>query len=289
MARYHCSDTVCACCFFAAFAATSCNRYDDDHFTLDTVFLYTSPCETERIAVVSNFNHSKNLKWLYDAGFKVHEVGLTSAREIGESIPWVSWIVDNYDSLPEEIMFLHGDQQSWHHAQPMDADYLCHVNPGTMLSDHNCVWAADLPKRIPREIHGLDMLYQAFWNLSFAEAFDSFRMAKTFICCTENVVSRGAIQRLSKQVYQQLLTLMEKNDKEPWGWIFERTLQNLFVSPIAPTKTSEQIIESLASQSSAKDMSRIGVSLPSSALDVKHATDTSIQAILTSAAACGPM
>ena len=54
-------------------------------------------------------------------------------------------------------------------------------NPVRIKHDHfsygrtrNCVWRADLPRRVPDELPGLDLLYGAFWGISFQQ--DTWRM-----------------------------------------------------------------------------------------------------------------
>mmetsp|Transcript_127659 Transcript_127659/g.303323 ORF Transcript_127659/g.303323 Transcript_127659/m.303323 type:complete len:262 (-) Transcript_127659:94-879(-) len=232
-----------------------------------------------RLAVVNNFAHAKQLDWLRD--FPKDEVGVDSPRSIGESRPWLQWIVDHYDTLPEVVVFLHGDETAWHHEHPMDLKFLRRHTPRnvTMLSDKNCVWRADLPRRVPDELPGLDLLYGAFWGISFQQAFERFHMAEKFICCSENMVSRGAIRRFSKPVYQQLLKTMDDHRQWRWGWIMERSWQNLWSAP-TPLPDAE-IIQRLK-----KTLA------PNSFLVLRKSDDSpsatsSVQAVLKAAARCG--
>lgn len=229
-------------------------------------------CTINRVAVVANANHATDLSWLR-LSFTVEEVGFDSSREIGESKPWLHWIVDNYDTLPQLVIFLHGQPSSWHHAQMMDVDYLCDIRTEniTMLSDKNCVWAESLAKTISTEIWALNVLYQAFWGMSFEEAFSQFHMANTYICCAENVASKTAIQRYSKEVYMQLVKLIDDHPTLPWGWIYERIWQNLFSSP--SQRTYKQINESLAAGFAQSSFTATDIS-------------ASIQRILKMAASC---
>ena len=62
----------------------------------------------------------------------------------------------------------------------------------TMLSDRNCVWRADLPRRVPDELPGLDLLYGAFWSISFEQdPWPQGSNLKTLNCSAPTVCLRG--------------------------------------------------------------------------------------------------
>lgn len=89
-----------------------------------------------------------------------------------------------------------------------------------------------LLKRWPRtfdkdEKESLDYLYMMLFGKKFAQAWYDWSM-ESYRCCAEMVVSREAIQRNPKAVYQVLLDLIENNPIKPWGKIMERTWENLF-------------------------------------------------------------
>ncbi|CAE7247094.1 Tnpo3, partial [Symbiodinium natans] len=207
-------------------------------------------------------------------------VGFSSPRNIGESLPWLQWIVDHYDTLPDVVVFLHGDQTAWHHAEPFDVNFLQTYTPSnvTMLSDKNCVWKADLPSRLQEEMPGLDLIYGAFWSLTFEQAFARFHMANNFICCSESMVTRQAIQRFGKPVYQQLVETMSKHGHWPWGWIMERSWQNLWGAP--DPLPDRQIIQHLKQSRSANSFMVLHRSVDTP----KHAS--SVQAVVEASAHC---
>mmetsp|Transcript_26019 Transcript_26019/g.60629 ORF Transcript_26019/g.60629 Transcript_26019/m.60629 type:complete len:258 (-) Transcript_26019:62-835(-) len=229
----------------------------------------------DRVAVVNNFAHRWNLAWL--SSLRVNEVGLQGPRDISESRPWLQWITEHYDALPKVTIFLHGHQSAWHHLSPVSVAYLREHTPDdvTMLADRNCVWSTDLPLRVGRELPGLNALYRGFWDIEFREAFSRFHMAYHYVCCSENMVTRRAIRRFGKPVYQEMVKMIDENPAEPWGWILERTWQNLWHEPTV--KSDAQIIATLNEQSAA--MRAAGHHRGHSYLE--------IQEILQAATACG--
>lgn len=199
-----------------------------------------------RVAVVNNFHNSTDLTWLQ--GMKFDIVGLTSPRCIGESRPWLQWILKNYVNLPDTIVFLHGDSSSWH-AQNMNLGYITSTVPTNiiMLADQNCFWKKDLPARIRMELPGLNALHHALFNKDFATAFEDFNMGLNYRCCAENIVTREAVMRFSPEVYHAMIALIDRTKDWPWGWIFERTWQNMWSQPLAPGVANSSIIASLGS------------------------------------------
>lgn len=209
------------------------------------------------VAVVNNHN-KKDLSWLRDAGIKVDEVGRCTqpaerahprcgSRQIGESRSWLSWIVEHYDRLPGYVAFLHGEQASWHTPEGgLSVEKLEYDTPPAveMLAGDACVWKPDLPAHIARgdeggpargtlELPALNALNEALYAKDFATAWADFDMALKSKCCTESLVSKAAIRKLDKQIYVALVAMIDKHPSVPWGWVYERSWQNLFDRPLA--------------------------------------------------------
>ena len=69
-----------------------------------------------RVAViqhdVSKVTH-KSLNWI-PIDYKIVSYYKKRPRLISESREWFHWIVENYDNLPDYVVFLHGHSASWH-------------------------------------------------------------------------------------------------------------------------------------------------------------------------------
>lgn len=202
-----------------------------------------SGAKGSRVVVVNNFNHAKDLSWIQ--GMEVESVGFTGPRIWSESRPWLLWIWENYDELPDIVVFLHGDKTSWH--AHVDLKYIKNTVPTniTMLADRNCNWKNNLPSTLVGELPGLNALYRALFKKGFADAFEDFHMAHNYVCCSENIVTRKTLMRFSKDVYRSMIALIDRKPDLPWGWIFERTWQNMWSQPLGIANRS--IIDSLDS------------------------------------------
>jgi hypothetical protein len=86
--------------------------------------MFTLPY-TERVIVTSHYK--ENLEWLKKAPWKVilvdHEGADASWLKPTTIIPnrgreassYIRYILDNYETLPEHIAFIHGHEDAWHH------------------------------------------------------------------------------------------------------------------------------------------------------------------------------
>jgi len=167
-------------------------------------------------------------------------------------------MVSNFDGLPDYVAFLHGDPKSWH-AQ-YDANTLTHTHPDDvqMLAGEKCIWPE--PGPFDRGGHGpmstnanrpaLDLLYNAFFSMTFNEAWDTWHMhgedknsekkmtphraerrgTTVYKCCSEMVVNSDRIRNVGKPVLEALVTLIDTYPDAPWGWVYEAFWQNLFLA-----------------------------------------------------------
>lgn len=191
----------------------------------------------DRKAVVCNYKNKANTNWLTKT-IQTQDVGIESSipRYISESGPWLQWIVDHYNNLPDFVIFLHGDQHSWH--SDIDINYISKAQPKKVEMLSKYVW------RTPdfyygHEKFGLDLLYFVIFGFKFLDGWKKWNMAQNYRCCSEMIVSKKAIYKYDIRVYRSLVHLIESSHN-PWGWIFERTWQNLFSNDIK--KTTEEIL-----------------------------------------------
>lgn len=191
-------------------------------------------------AVVNNFKKTKDLKWLKAAGIPVDEVGVNAkfGKLVAETQPWLQWVADHYDDLPPYAAFLHGDEESWH----------SHLSGGRI---HNATPAAfesvthPICRSIEHVIHHssamLDPTFKAIFGISFEEGFKKWGM-HNYHCCGEFVVSRSAMRKNDRRIYQALSDLILRTHAD-WGHTIEWIYENLFTKPTRPT---EHVLASLA-------------------------------------------
>lgn len=203
----------------------------------------STPSSTSTLAfVVNNFRHSKDISWINDALanissslVRVDEVdGEDWPRSVSEAGPWLQWILQNYDNLPDFVAFLHGDQHSWH--SDLDVHRILRAKPPNVEMLSTCKWGAfNAWDPEPYKIFwGRDVLYTSLFGLTFRQAWDKWHMGG-YRCCSENLVAASAIRAVDRVIYQAVFDAMLHTKEMGWGWIFEGFWQNMFSQPHLPT------------------------------------------------------
>tara|TARA_B100001094_G_scaffold333294_1_gene410400 strand:- start:4531 stop:5295 length:765 start_codon:yes stop_codon:yes gene_type:complete len=193
-----------------------------------------------RKAVVHHFKHKPPFNWIpIEYEFVQHYPDI---RIIAESREWLHWIVTNYNELPDYVIFLHGHPKSWHvkntkrfkesiaSATPKEVLML-----GTPMED---VRGSEVPRWAHFNPHypgwngyiersGLDWVNGELFNMTFLEAWKKWDWSD-HKCCSEMVVSKSALLQIPLQTYKNIETHINQTPGEPWGWIMERTWQNMF-------------------------------------------------------------
>jgi len=186
-------------------------------------------------AVVNDFHRKANTSWLHQS-MQADLVGINGgSRLISESIPWLEWIRANYHNLPEYVAFLHGDQTSWH--STLNACNLAQDRPKNVHMLSHCFFP-EAKYCDSKEKWGVDLLYKSFFNMSCKDAAQKWEMtgkAHKYPCCSEMVVAKKAIRQVDLSVYTAVLDIMKRTPSQPWGYIWERTWQNLFSKSLRPT------------------------------------------------------
>jgi hypothetical protein len=166
-----------------------------------------------------------------------HKVRFVDVPNYGdEALAYLTYIVGNYERLPEAVVFIHGHESAWHAPSSMK-----HVLKNTCFSKkigyHNlnhgkkaesrdfCVSERGSPPihRVgaKEEIEGL--LTQNWINL-FKPAFNNtFPRRICSDCCAQFVVSRARLQQHPRSFYEQLLQLVRGHKttlEREWRMIF---------------------------------------------------------------------
>ena len=73
---------------------------------------------------------------------------LTVAKNKGrESMAYLTYLIDNYDDLPEYMVFLHSLRYQWHNEDPMYGKALCEIARSVFATKSACMF--DLAQRNP--------------------------------------------------------------------------------------------------------------------------------------------
>jgi hypothetical protein len=153
-------------------------------------------------------------------------------RRMGEIVQWFTWIINNYGSLPEHVVLLHGGFAGWHHRP---------------------TWHKDISDKLPRGRYSLGTYVDG--NQPFSDEIGCVAdllsvVGKTYeptendgFCCTESILHKNAILQYPISAYKDwiditmgrrkpsLISGKERQNYEPcqkYGWAWERVFPQIF-------------------------------------------------------------
>lgn len=169
---------------------------------------------------------------------------------------YLTYILDNYDSLPDYMVFIHGHSRAWHQPEPipmkltslnftaLDLEHYinlrCTTNPGcdeTTFIDATHVH--DGESRIQAK------LMPGFWRTMFPESLSYWGMgpppsAIGVPCCAQFALTRAAVQLRPKEFYRMYRRPLERDlheyknsigeglDSYTVGILYEKTWHMVF-------------------------------------------------------------
>lgn len=136
-----------------------------------------------------------------------------------ETAPYLSYIIDNYDSLPGNSIFIHSKDEQWHN------DIL-----GTKSAE--CPLGVNPLDPTEEDIRRKDT--RAFFAEIYMELLDVTRDQVPRhignVCCAQFAVTRARILRRPKSDYERMLRWVENSHEVDFGigWVFEKFWDTIF-------------------------------------------------------------
>ncbi|KAF2029245.1 hypothetical protein EK21DRAFT_101313 [Setomelanomma holmii] len=210
---------------------TPSRNKDDKHLQVN------AGSKKRRTAVVVASQASENATWLteYFPQFEKniyrvddHDAPLTVPMNKGrESMVYLTYIIDHYDNLPDNVLFIHPNRYQWHNDDP-DYDGLSMLRHFQLPYLENegyvnirCAWSLGCPNEIKplaeegehREaVHAGGDYKQAFQHLFPGEEVPS---AVGVSCCAQFAATKEKIRERKKSEYQRYR-----------GWIMDTNLSD---------------------------------------------------------------
>lgn len=157
---------------------------------------------------------------------------------------YLSYIINNYDSLPDYSVFIHGHQFSWHQEGDMVAiinDFRLPALDKAGYAPLRCDWYPSCPREIrPVDhdavvwgpgVHREDTEYEIgrVWSTLFGRDVELPRTIASQ-CCAQFAVTRKAIQQRPKAEYERMRRWLMDTDliSDVSGRVFEKLWAYIF-------------------------------------------------------------
>ncbi|EME46500.1 hypothetical protein DOTSEDRAFT_169139 [Dothistroma septosporum NZE10] len=173
----------------------------------------------------------------------------TKINKAKEATPYLTYIVEHYDNLPDVAVFLHahrkGWPEAWHNdAKDYDAVNMLHelqldvvMERGYVnlrcLSTPGCPNEVQLNRNPPEDDRRAELaypyVYGQFFNMTAEKVKEQISVIAT-PCCAQFAVSRDQIHQRPRSEYARYLTLIEESsyDDETLGTVMEYMWHILF-------------------------------------------------------------
>jgi hypothetical protein len=125
-----------------------------------------------------------------------------------ESTSYLYYIINNYDNLPENLIFIHDENISWHHYGKITINIYKWIDEyqknGSTYYEFNHLTT---PKVTNMKI------FDKYWNDVFQESCGNYKDAKphTGKCCAQFIVSREIIRKRPIELYKKMYDWLINN------------------------------------------------------------------------------
>jgi hypothetical protein len=178
--------------------------------------------------------YKNNVQFLNNAGISYTVVQKGNAdgevpNIANEATSYLYYIIKNYDNLPDNTIFIHDENESWHHDGKLTDkfdEWINHYEDNglgyfNINKDGLAVTGKNIQKKIINN-HFLNEGGKSYWDECMADTFGEINL-NLFIsgdtkCCAQFILSKDTIHRHKKEFYERIYDwLINKTTSEGKG------------------------------------------------------------------------
>ncbi|CEN60628.1 hypothetical protein ASPCAL03064 [Aspergillus calidoustus] len=148
---------------------------------------------------------------------------LTVAQNKGrESMVYLTYIIDNYDNLPDSVLFIHSQRYQWHNDDPyydgvpMLRNFQLPYLEKQGYVNIRCVWLLGCPGEVHplTDVHHENIHVGEYFKYGFMELFPGTELPETVgvSCCAQFGVTRWKIRERPKSDYLRYRKWLSETD-----------------------------------------------------------------------------
>ncbi|KAL1964352.1 hypothetical protein VTN77DRAFT_7037 [Rasamsonia byssochlamydoides] len=180
------------------------------------------PLEIQKDLVVASMT-TDNTSWLYEFFPDWHKsiyvvddknAQLTVEKNKGrESMVYLTYIIDNYDHLPEYMLFIHSQRYQWHNddpyydGRPMIESFQIPYLEEQGYVNLRCAWVLGCPEEIHpfTDIHREDVHAGEYFKTGFMHLFPGVKVPEAVgvSCCAQFGVTKWKVHERPKSEYER--------------------------------------------------------------------------------------
>lgn len=164
--------------------------------------------------------YKKDVSFLDDTGISYTVVTKEEVPNKGhEATSYLHYIIKNYDNLPENLIFIHDENESWHHTGKITENVHKWIDSyekgGSEYYEFNFnTTVPSVPVRgIAMDLYSKNVAYQDYYDKCLRKELGSPDqiIPEKGLCCAQFIISRERILVRDKEFYQGIYDWLVKN------------------------------------------------------------------------------
>jgi len=162
--------------------------------------------------VCSKYNKNVHFLNRININSTIIEKGTNVPNKAHEATSYLHYIIENYDKLPENIIFIHDEDESWHHKGKISEQVYNWINNYIDLGKTYYEFNSE-PIEKDFNVYNNNRVYRDFWE-KFIEPITgeySEALPENGKCCAQFIISRNKILKHPKNYYKNMYNWLIAN------------------------------------------------------------------------------
>jgi hypothetical protein len=163
--------------------------------------------------------YKKNVDFLkdIDISYSVMEKGIDVPNVANEASSYLFYIIENYDNLPENIIFIHDENESWHHDGKITDNIYKWIDEyekkGKTYYEFNNMIINKNGENMPKDLYNTNVAYKNFWDNVMRNYIGEYETCtpEKGTCCAQYIISRNNILDKPKKFYEDFYNWLIDN------------------------------------------------------------------------------
>jgi hypothetical protein len=134
-----------------------------------------------------------------------------------EATSYLHYIIKNYENLPNNVIFIHDENESWHHSGKITENIERWIEEyeesGKMYYEFNNMINNKDGTNMPKDLYNTNPVFKNYWDTCFKKTKGSYddALPQAAKCCAQFIVSKERILEKPKEFYTNMYDWLINN------------------------------------------------------------------------------
>lgn len=168
--------------------------------------------------VCANYDKSVDFLQGIEMPNTIIKKGTDVPNKANEATSYLHYIISNYENLPNNIVFIHDEDESWHHKGKISENIYewikSYEDNGKKYYEFNNVLFHKNGTNMPKNLYDENPVFKKYWDQCLRKNIGDYSNAipEEGKCCAQFIVSRNKILQKPKEFYVNM-----------YNWFIENT------------------------------------------------------------------